>query len=276
MAINIQDIAEGIVGLILSTPAVDTVAVYDSNFTQLFPTARPLQDQVRENSRVMDHPLETGQLISDYKIVLPVEIELPVLITAAYYLSTYQQIKAVYLSSELLTVQTRANTYPNMIISEMPHQEDPERFDAITMIIKFRQVQLVQPSTTGTAANPTYAPTNPTQTPTQNSGQQPGGTIAGIATPNGIQTLPYSPQNSPLSPETQIIQIPTSTGTQIIPLYPDTTPLSSQNSINGLLQNSSSYNVSGVATTGQVGAAGTILTLNGPQALGVQGGLGGM
>ena len=45
MAINELAIAEGIVGLILSTAAVDTVAVFDGSFTQLFPNARPLLDK---------------------------------------------------------------------------------------------------------------------------------------------------------------------------------------------------------------------------------------
>ena len=152
MAINQLAIVEGIVGLILSTAAVDTVAVFGSGFTQLFPNARPLQDQVRENSRVMDHPLESGQLISDYKVILPIEIEMPMMVSSAYYLGTYQQIKAAYLSSELLTVLTRTGSYPNMIISEMPHQEDPERYNSITILLRFRQVQLVQPSVTGTSA----------------------------------------------------------------------------------------------------------------------------
>lgn len=275
MTINPAAIAEGIVGLILSTAAVDTVAVFDSEFNQLFPNARPLQDQVRENSRIMDHPLESGQLISDYKIILPVEIELPVIITSAYYLGTYQQIKAAYLSSELLSVQTRANTYPNMIISEMPHQEDPERYDAITMLLKFRQVQLVQPSVTGTSANPSYAPSNPTQAPTQNAGQQGGTNIAGVATSNGVQSLPYSPQNSPLSPDTSVIQVPSANGTELLPVYPGSAPESSQNSINGNLQNSSSYSVPGLTPSGQASAAGTVLTFNPAQSLAVQGGVGG-
>ena len=276
MAINQLAIVEGIVGLILSTAAVDTVAVFGSGFTQLFPNARPLQDQVRENSRVMDHPLESGQLISDYKVILPIEIEMPMMVSSAYYLGTYQQIKAAYLSSELLTVLTRTGSYPNMIISEMPHQEDPERYNSITILLRFRQVQLVQPSVTGTSANPSYAPANPTQAPTQNTGQQPSNTIAGVATQNGVQTIPYAPQNSPLSPETQVIQVPApGGGTTLIPLFPDNNPLTSGGSINGLLQNSSGYEVSGIATApgGQAQAAGTVLTFSAPQALGVQGGL---
>ena len=102
----------------------------------------------------MDHPLESGQLISDYKVILPIEIEMPVIVSSAYYIGTYQQIKAAYLSSELLTVHTRTGRYPNMIISEMPQQEDPENYDAITILLRFRQVQVVQPSVTGTSGEP--------------------------------------------------------------------------------------------------------------------------
>jgi hypothetical protein len=271
MAINDLAIVEGIVGLILSTAAVDTVAVFDSSFTQLFPNARPLQDTVRENSRVMDHPLESGQLISDYKVILPIEIELPVIVTSAYYLNTYQQIKAAYLSSELLTVQTRAASYSNMIISEMPRQEDPEKYNAITILIRFRQVQVVQPSTTGTPANPNYAPANATLAPTQNVGQLTADPIVGVDGPYGLEPLPYTPSNgAPIYQYTVPTQ--TSNGTVDLPVF-NTGNQGSLGSVSGVPQAASSYNTPNLTSGGQAQAGASVSSLNALQAYGVQGGL---
>lgn len=269
MAINELAIAEGIVGLILSTPAVDTVAVFDGSFSQLFPNARPLLDNVRENSRVMDHPLESGQLISDYKVILPIEIELPVIVTSAYYIGTYQQIKAAYLSSELLTVQTCAAAYPNMIISEMPRQEDPEKYDAITILIRFRQVQVVQPSTTGTTANPNFAPAVPTSAPTQDVGLLTPDPIVGVDGPYGLEPLPYTPSNgAPIYSYT----VPTQTqnGVVDLPVF-NSGNQGSLGSVSGVPQAASSYNTPNLAS-GQAQAGSSVSSLNALQAYGVQGG----
>ena len=193
---------------------VDRVQILDSNFTQVFPYARPLKANVRENSRLLDHPIETGQVITDYSIVLPIEIEIPIIMEALYYADTYQQIRSLYLSKELLTVQTLTENYSNMVIAEMPHAEKPEMFDAISMLLKFREIQ-INPTAS------TYSPADPTQNDTVPLGQQSSypvtpvnqhgatgswdyssvppssgiGTASGVQTMQGQQTIPIPPAN---------------------------------------------------------------------------------
>lgn len=161
----------------------DKVCVLDSSFNQVFVNARPMAARVIERSSMFDHPIETGQIITDYSIVLPIEIELPIIVQAPFYRDTYQQIRNLYLNKNLLTVQTNTANYTNMVISEIPHEERPELFDALPLTIKFRQVQLVpDPST--------YVPADPTQLDTETLGQQNGYVINGVATSNGTQTIP--------------------------------------------------------------------------------------
>ena len=199
---------------------VDRVQILDSNFTQVFPYARPLKANVRENSRLLDHPIETGQVITDYSIVLPIEIEIPIIMEAIYYADTYQQIRSLYLSKELLTVQTLTENYSNMVIAEMPHAETPEMFDAVSLLLKFREIQLNLTAST-------YSPADPTQNDTVPLGQQSSypvtpvnqnsvsgvnatsssafayssvppstvGTASGVQTMQGQQTIPIPPAN---------------------------------------------------------------------------------
>ena len=145
----------------------DTIAVFDSNFSQVFENARPLRDEVVPRSKLMDHPSESGQIVSDYKITLPVEITIQMLISSEYYRDTYQEIWDLWQQSALLTIQTRVTTFGNMVIAEPPHEETPEIFDAIRMNLKFRQVQTPLQSTT-------FQPADPTQADTQSIGQQTG------------------------------------------------------------------------------------------------------
>ncbi|WP_422930144.1 phage baseplate protein [Singulisphaera sp. PoT] len=152
---------------------VDIVGVYDArSFRQAFAYARPLKASIRETAKVMEHPAENGVLISDHRVVNPVEIEMPMLIPALYYGSMYQQIKSAFLGGTLLYVQTRVATYSNMFIADMPHEESPDIYDAITLTLRLRQViYLPDPNR--------YAPADPQDDDTVNNGLQSPTTPAG-------------------------------------------------------------------------------------------------
>jgi hypothetical protein len=145
--------------------AVDVVAVYDSNFTQIFPNARPLKVTVKEDAKLMEHPLETGAIITDHRIVLPIEIEISFFLGAEDYRNTYRIIKQYYLNATLLTVQTRSGIYNNQLIASLPHEEDPAQYDTLMMAVSFKQVQFA-------TAQFSLTPRNPTKTSTVNRGEQ--------------------------------------------------------------------------------------------------------
>lgn len=130
-------------GLSLFTNKTDQVAVFDQNNNQLFPNARPMRAEPMPRARLMDHPIENGETNTDYKIILPTEINMQLVVPAPFYRNIYAQIYNLWSSSELLTVQTKAGSYSNMVISEMPHEETPERYDALTIRLRFRQIQIV-------------------------------------------------------------------------------------------------------------------------------------
>lgn len=119
---------------------IDAVGVFNQQLVQVFPRARIVRVVVDEHAKVMEHPLETGATITDHRIIIPTRIEIYTILQAADYLSTYRQIKQFFLNSTLLSVQTKATVYNNQLISEIPHEEDPEFYDALQVVIKFRQV----------------------------------------------------------------------------------------------------------------------------------------
>lgn len=126
---------------LLPTKKVDYVFVTDQNFNQVFPNAKVMKVTVKEEAKLMEHPVETGIIIVDHRIILPVEIELSIFIENAYYLDTYKIMRGLYLNGTLLSVQTRTGVYDNQIIESMPHEEDPDYYDAITIALKLKQVQ---------------------------------------------------------------------------------------------------------------------------------------
>lgn len=141
-------LADLAVGLdLLAGSNVDIVGIY-SDTSQVYVQARPLKASVRETSKVMDHPVETGVVLSDHHIINPVEIDLPLFVPATAYASVYQQIKTDFLAATLLTVKTPVNVYGSLIIADMPHEEAPEHFNAVIMGLHLKQVLFEVPGST--------------------------------------------------------------------------------------------------------------------------------
>lgn len=149
--------------LILGSSNVDVNAVLNQEtMQQVFAEARPIKATVRETARVMNYPVETGAILSDHKIINPTEIEMIFAIASDFYASAYQAIRNAWNASTLLSVQSRTGTYRNMIISDMPHEEEPDTFNMITQFVKFREVIFVAPASVAKSNGlSNFAPANP-------------------------------------------------------------------------------------------------------------------
>lgn len=129
----------------IPTGAQDVVAVLNSKFQQVFEKARAIKATVGRSSKAMEHPLETGATVTDHRVVLPVTVELSVLLTSKDYRTTYQQIRDLFIKGELLTVQTRVDSFTSMLIEKMPHEETPEMFDGVAVALSLKEALFVQP-----------------------------------------------------------------------------------------------------------------------------------
>lgn len=123
----------------------DVVAVLRPDLTQVFERARAIKANIDRSSKAMEHPVETGATITDHRIVLPVNIELSLLLVSADYKVVYQQIRDLFTAGELLTVQTRADSFPDMLIEKMPHDESVDVYDGVALALTLKQAQFVQP-----------------------------------------------------------------------------------------------------------------------------------
>lgn len=170
-----------VAGFLTTLTKTDVVQVIDQEtLTQVFSGARPLKAEVKEHAKIMDYPVETGVTLSDHRISLPTEITLPCIVPSSEYSIAYVAIRNAWQSAKLLSVQTRTGTYKNMIIAELPHEEDPELYTAITIYIKMREVIMIAPSSTapaGTLSN--FSPANPANSTNVNSGLISAVNIAG-------------------------------------------------------------------------------------------------
>lgn len=156
-----------ILDTLVPTYAYDQVAVFDQNFNQIFPEARAIKAVVKEQARVMQHPLESGAMTTDHRVILPIEIELSMILTSETYQDVYRQIKQFYLNATLLIVQTKSSSYNNMLISDMPHEENPDTYNILVLALSLKEVQFADTTYA-------YAPKNPLNSSTVNRGTQQG------------------------------------------------------------------------------------------------------
>lgn len=127
------------------TGAQDVVAVLDANFAQVFEKARAIKATILRASKAMEHPLETGATITDHRVILPVSVELSMILAGEDYRAVYQQVRDLFTKGSLLTVQTRVDSFPSMLIEKMPHDETPELFDGVALALTLKEAQFVQP-----------------------------------------------------------------------------------------------------------------------------------
>jgi len=123
----------------------DVLGVYDSNFNQVFKNARAIKAYIKPSSKIMDHPLEDGSVISDHSIFNPIEIEILLILSKNDYRDTYEEIENIYEGRELLTVKTFSSSYSSQMILDISHEEGREMYGALSMTMKLRQVQFVKP-----------------------------------------------------------------------------------------------------------------------------------
>lgn len=121
------------------------VAVLKSDFSQAFEKARAIKAAVGRGSKAMEHPLETGATVTDHRIILPTTIELALILSSEDYRAVYQQVVDLFKRGELLTVQTRVESFPSMLIEKMPHDETADIFDGVALALSLKEAQFVQP-----------------------------------------------------------------------------------------------------------------------------------
>lgn len=152
----------------LATSAIDVVGVYDQDFNQVISGARPVKAYVNREAKEFEHPLETGAVVTDFRIILQNRIEYYVILDRDDYANIYDQIEQLFVSGTLINVQTRTSVYSNMTVSAMPHEENSEIADTVQLLIKFKQTQYAS-----TIVN-TISPANASDGNTANRGNQQG------------------------------------------------------------------------------------------------------
>lgn len=153
----------------IATKAIDVVGVYDIDFNQVFSDARPLKVSISDEAVFFKHPLENSTTRTDHVIFQPIKITMSMVISGEDYKNVYQQIKQLYRSQTQLIVQTKIDTYENIYIQSIPHEESPANFDSIIMNLILEETKLA-------VTVITFIPELQSDNDTKNRGQQESST----------------------------------------------------------------------------------------------------
>ena len=104
-----------------------------------------IKANVNVRSDMPEHPIESGAKIVDHKIMLPTEIDVDIAMPAYYYASVYRELKKLYEDSEKLSIKTKMSWYYNMVLQNMPHEENAEHIDRVIFTLHFKEVVEIEP-----------------------------------------------------------------------------------------------------------------------------------
>lgn len=130
----------------ISSSTQDLVCILDNeNFQQLFSTSSPMRMSVRESKTTTKFQVEDGTTRSDHVVVNQVEISIDFIIEDEFARDAYQQIRQAWNENRLVSVQGKVSSYPNMLITDMPHDESPDYGMGIAMPIRLVEWRGVEP-----------------------------------------------------------------------------------------------------------------------------------
>lgn len=148
---------------------IELVAILDADtFESIFDGSNPMRVTVRETSKLTSWPVEDGTQRTDHRVLDPIEIDLPMLLTEDNR-DLFERLRQAFLDGRNLIVQTKMRTYPEMMITEIPHDETPEQGDSTPVAVKLKEVRTIKP---GFGTLPPTSVANKTQSSTVNRGGQ--------------------------------------------------------------------------------------------------------
>ncbi len=99
--------------------------------------------EVKEPSRIMEHPLENGSVIADNQVQMPVEIRLQIVMPYYRADDIVKELRKLKQTGQLVSVHTQGGVYTDMVFVDIPHREAAENVSRLSFDCTLRQALLV-------------------------------------------------------------------------------------------------------------------------------------
>lgn len=108
-------------------------AILASDGSQIFETVGILGVSAASNKTYAQHTLENGVTITDHVIDQPDRVTLRCILHPDDYVEVYRRIKTAFNNNTSFIIQTKVETYSNLYIESLPHEEDAKTTVALNL-----------------------------------------------------------------------------------------------------------------------------------------------
>lgn len=125
-------------GLVLSDKVV---AVYENN-SEILKDVILIDADAQDNAQTMDHPIESGAVVTDHIIFNPNEVTLRCWMPTLpfYFDRALREMKNLYKQSRRVKIKIRSEVFNNMILVAKPVKVGADNLDHIVYEMKFKQI----------------------------------------------------------------------------------------------------------------------------------------
>ena len=120
------------------------VALYDKDGIELLTSASIVSCSVNDTSKVMEHPIESGAVVADYKVFNPVTATLNVSLSQTEFSGEFAEVYSAYKNCEFLTLQTKTNVYSNLQVLSLQHDANVQNINRPQLVIQLKEAIVVE------------------------------------------------------------------------------------------------------------------------------------
>lgn len=98
--------------------------------------------KVSIESDLCDHPVETGIVVTDASILLPISAEVTVAMPTYFAERIYEQMKDMYrLKKDKIILQTKYGLYRNLVLQNIEYELEHDTVDRTKFVLTLREIQ---------------------------------------------------------------------------------------------------------------------------------------
>lgn len=127
--------------------SVPVIAVLDNDGNQLFQSAVNMRCRVKHEKVYPEHPLENANVIFDDVYPIPTEASLDFVLNPDDYRDVYKEIYQAWDNNAEFTIITRVETIKNMRLPRIPHDENTDMMNTISITLAFKKMNFSQVTT---------------------------------------------------------------------------------------------------------------------------------
>lgn len=143
MAINISNFDVGVIAPILDQIGFSNqrdIQILDNDTGEVISTSiNPLNVSVNESKTTTKFTVENGETRNDHIVDNAIEIQVEFLVVGETAGNVVADLRSRFRNNDLFTVQTRMNSYPDMLIESFPHDESQYIADGCYLNLTFTE-----------------------------------------------------------------------------------------------------------------------------------------